>query len=290
MIIVTGATGQLGRASVEHLLERVPASEVGVSVRDPERAQDLADRGVRVRRGDFTDPSTLAAAFEGATQVLLVSGPAGAESHVAAVDAAVAAGARRVVYTSHMAAGATPAPLFAPAVGHAETERHLERSAVASTALRDGFHATSALPMLGRGVETGELRLPEGGPVCWTAQDDLGVAAAVALTEPERLSGTTPPLTGSELLDMDEVADVVAELTGRPLRRTTVSDESFLAERMAAGMPEAYARLALTFFTAGRRGDFAATDPALADLLGREPVRLRDVLAAQLGVAAPAGA
>lgn len=283
MFVITGATGQLGRASVERVLERVPASEVAVSVRDPQRAQDLADRGVRVRRGDFTEPATLAEAFEGATRVLLVSGPSGAEPHRAAIEAAVAAGAQRVVYTSHMAAGAAPAPLFAPAVGHAETERDLESSGVPATSLRNGFHATSALHVLGRGVETGELRLPEGGPVCWTAQEDLAVAAAAALLDPERLSGTTPPLTGREALDLEELAEVVSGATGRRTTVTTVSDEQYLAELAAAGTPEQYGPLLLSFFTAARRGDLAATDPTLGELLGREPVSVRDVLAAQLG-------
>lgn len=283
MIIVTGANGRLGRAAVERLLERVPASEVAVSVRDPGGASDLAERGVRVRRGDFTEPATLAQAFEGATQVLLVSGPSGAQVHRPAIDAAVAAGARRIVYTSHMAAAAQPEPLFAPAVGHAETERDLRAAGVACTALRNGFHASSALHMIGSGLETGELRLPADGPVCWTTQEDLAVAAATALTEPDRLDGPTPPLTGTEALDMEDVARLLSELTGRQIRRTTVSDEEYVAELTAGGTPGAYVPLLLTFFTAARRGDFATTDPTLSGLLGRTPTGLRDTLAAQLG-------
>ncbi|MGH3378238.1 MAG: NAD(P)H-binding protein, partial [Actinoallomurus sp.] len=121
MIIITGATGRLGSLIVHHLLERVPADQVGVSVRDPGRAADLAGRGVRVRRGDFTDPGSLAAAFEGAAQVLIVSanetGGAAVAQHTAAIDAARAAGAKRLLYTSHQAAGADS--LFAPMPDHA---------------------------------------------------------------------------------------------------------------------------------------------------------------------------
>ncbi|WP_299037916.1 NAD(P)H-binding protein [uncultured Pseudokineococcus sp.] len=287
---MTGATGRLGRAAVEHLLQRVPASEVAVSVRDPESAQDLAERGVRVRRGDFTEPATLAGSFEGATQVLLVSGPSDARAHRAAVEAAVAAGAERIVYTSHMAAAASPAPLFAPAVEHAETERDLRASGVASTALRNGFHTASALQMIGAGLQTGDLRLPADGPVCWTTQEDLAAAAVLALTDPDRFGTTTPPLTGTELLDMDDVARLLSDLTGRQITRSTVSDEEYAAGLVASGTPEAYVPLIMSFFTAGRRGDFATTDPALADLLGRTPTTARDALAAQLGVDAAGSA
>ena len=280
MIIVTGATGRLGGAVIDQLLEQMPAAELGVSVRDPEKATDLADRGVRVRRGDFTEPSTLPAAFEGASRVLIVSGPADPTPHRSAIDAAVAAGAQRIVYTAHMAAG--PQSLFGPARGHAETERDLADSGVAFTSLRDGFHATSALYMLGQGRQTGEVRLPADGPVSWTATDDLAAAAAVALIDPDRLNGITPALTGTEALDMTDLAAIVSELTGRRIIRSTISDDEFVADLIAAGTPEEYAGMTLGFFIAARRGEFAAVDPTLGRLIGRETIPVRDVLAAEL--------
>jgi NAD(P)H dehydrogenase (quinone) len=121
MIIVTGANGRVGRTVTERLLERVPAEEIGVSVRAPEKARDLGTQGIRVRRGDFTDPSSLAHAFDGASQVLIVSadatGEAALRAHRAAIDA-TAAGANRILYTSHM--GAHPDSPFVPMPDHAD--------------------------------------------------------------------------------------------------------------------------------------------------------------------------
>jgi uncharacterized protein YbjT (DUF2867 family) len=112
MIVVTGATGQLGSRIVERLLDRVSADQVGVSVRDVTKARSLADRGVRVRTGDFTDPAGLAHAFEGADRILIISaairGPGALAANVAAIDAAIAAGAGRVLYTSHQLPLRTP--------------------------------------------------------------------------------------------------------------------------------------------------------------------------------------
>jgi NAD(P)H dehydrogenase (quinone) len=106
MIVVTGATGQLGGMVVERLLTRVPAEEIAVSVRDPAKANALAGRGVRVRRGDYDDAASLAHAFDGAGQLLLVSAATTGEAALrqlgTAIDAARAAGVRRIVYTSHM--------------------------------------------------------------------------------------------------------------------------------------------------------------------------------------------
>jgi uncharacterized protein YbjT (DUF2867 family) len=280
MIIVTGATGQLGGAIVERLLERIPAGQIGVSVRDPDKAGHLVARGVRVRRGDFGDPAALARAFEGATQVLIVSGPADPVPHRAAIEAARAAGAGRILYTSHM--GANRHSLFAATRAHAETEQDLQAAGVPFTSLRDGFHAASAIEILRPALQTGELVLPEDGPVSWTAHADLAEAAVVALSEEGRLDGITLALTGPETLDFADIAAIASELTGRRIARVTVSDEEWKDRLVEQGAPEASAMFALGIFTASRRGEFAAVDPALKQLLGREPTSFRDVLAATL--------
>jgi len=286
MIIVTGANGQLGRAITERLLERVPAAQIGVSVRDPEQARELEERGIRVRRGDFDAAASLAHAFAGASQVLIVSGAATGETavrqHRTAIDMAKAAGVRRILYTSHM--GADPASPFPPMPDHAAAEAMLQDSGVPFTALRNGFYATSAAMLLGTALETGELALPEDGPVAWTAHADLAEVAATALTE-EGLDGVTPALTGTEAVDMAGVAAIASELMGRPIRRVVVSDAEYRAGLIAHGLPEPVADMLLGLFVASRQGAFAPADPTLARLLGRPPTPLRDVLKAAISLA-----
>ena len=231
MIIITGATGQLGSRIVASLLDRVPAHEIGVSVRDPERAADLAARGVRVRRGDFTEPDSLAGAFEGATQVLIISvsetGPAAVAAHAAAADAAHAAGAERILYTSHQ--GASADSLFAPMPDHAAAERHLAGTGTPFTALRNGFYASTIPHLLGRALETGELVAPADGPVSWTAHADLAEAAAVILAGGGRFDGPTPPLTAPDALDLEDIAAILTKLTGRTIRRVVADDDEWTA-------------------------------------------------------------
>ena len=278
MLIVTGANGQLGRAIVERLLERVPAAQIGVSVRDPEQARGLEERGIRVRRGDFADAASLAHAFEGASQVLIVSGTTGetaVRQHHTAIDIAKAAGARRILYTSHM--GSNPSSPFPPMPDHAATEVALRDSGVAFTALRNGFYATTAGLLLGTAVETGKLTAPEDGPVAWTTHADLAQAAAIALTE-ESLDGMTPNLTASEAIDMTGVAAIASELTGRPIRRVVVPDAEYRAGLVAHGIPASAADMLLGLFLASRQGEFSHVDPTLARLIGRPPTPLREVL------------
>ncbi|MFJ7213366.1 NAD(P)H-binding protein [Amycolatopsis sp. NPDC098790] len=277
MIVITGGTGKLGSRIVEELLRRVPAEEVGVSVREPGRADGLAGRGVRVRRGDFADPDSLAHAFEGASQVLVVStdesGETAVRRHVAAIDAARDAGAKRVLYTSHQ--GAAGDSLFAPMPDHAATERHLTGGPF--TALRNGFYASTVPLLVGQARETGELVAPADGPVSWTAHADLAEAAAIILAE-ERFDGVTPPLTAPVAYDLADVATMLSELCGRPIRRVVVDDEEWVAGLLGHGVPEGRATLLLGMFRAARRGEFAVTGPELEELLGRPATPLRTLL------------
>jgi NAD(P)H dehydrogenase (quinone) len=287
MIIVTGANGQLGRAVTNLLLERVPAAQVGVSVRDSAQAQALEARGVRVRQGDFADPATLADAFEDATKVLIVStdstGEEAVRRHRTAIEAAAAAGAKQILYTSHM--GANPSSPFPPMPDHAAAEAALRECGVPFASLRNGFYATT-VPMLVRGgLQTGELAVPADGPVAWTAHADLAEAAAIALTD-EAFDGVTPPLTGPEAIDMAGVAAMVSQLTGREIRRVVVSDADYRAGLLAHGLPPAQADMLVGLFAASRNGDFAPADPALARLIGRPAIPLADVLKTAL---APTG-
>ena len=287
MIIVTGATGHLGRAIVEKLVGRVPANQVVASVRDLGKAADLEALGVRVRQGNFDDPESLRQAFEDATQVLIVSSNARAyggdtlAQHRSAIEAARAAGAGRIVYTSHMAASASSA--FPPMLDHDATEEMLRRSGLAWTALRNGFYAASGIALMGDALETGVLEAPADGKVSWTAHADLAEAAAIILANEGLYDGPTPPLTGSQSLDLADLAGVASELLGRPVRRQTLPDEELRARMAARGAADRAANMVLGLYVASRKGEFAPVDPTLERLLGRRPVNMRDLIAAKVG-------
>lgn len=283
MIIVTGANGKLGRGVVEQLLKLIPAEQIGASVRDVSQAQHLQERGVRVRQGDFANAESLSNAFEGASKVLLVSsgilGDAGLRQHQTAIDTAKKSGAGRVLYTSHM--GASLTSYFPPMVHHTATEDLLQESGMRHTSLRNGFYASSLVGLIGDAVKTGELIVPEDGPIAWTTHSDLAQATAVILTE-KNWDGPSPNLTASEAIDMEGVAAMVSDIVGRPINRRVVTDEAYRAYLSAQGFPEARVAITLGLFRASRNGDFAQTSNALADLIGRPPLPLRDFLKASL--------
>jgi NAD(P)H dehydrogenase (quinone) len=283
MIIVTGASGQLGSAVVAGLLRRVPADQVGVSVRDPRKVADLGERGVRVRHGDFTDPASLEKAFEGASSVLVVSpnsiGVDAVRQRRDAIDAATAAGAKRIAYTSH--AGANAASPFPPMPYHAAAEDALRASGTAFTALRNGFYASTVPVLLRQALETGELRVPRDGAIAWTTHADLAEGIARILVE-DLFDGPTPPLTGPEAIDMSRVAEIASHVTGRDIHHVVVEDEEYQRSLVSAGVPAPAADMLVGLFAASRHGDFSQVDPALATLLDRPTTTIEDYLRATL--------
>ncbi|WP_406633079.1 SDR family oxidoreductase [Amycolatopsis sp. WGS_07] len=269
MIVITGATGALNGATVEHLLKRIPAERIGVSVRDVEKARHFAERGVRVRRGSYEDPAALRKSFEGAETVLLVSSndphADGVGLHRAGIEAAVEAGAQRILYTSHQ--NSRPDTPFPPGPEHFATERILAESGVTWTALRNGFYAHSLGWLLGPWRESGVIEAPADGPVSWTDRADVAEAAAVILAEDREFDGPVT-LTARRAVTFDDLAEMASRVSGREVKRVVVDDEEW-----AARGPEA--RMTLTFFQAAREGHFAETSPVLGELLGREPRDIR---------------
>jgi NAD(P)H dehydrogenase (quinone) len=282
VIIVTGATGALNGATVEHLLKRIPPSSIGVSVRDPRRARHMADKGIRVRQGSYDDPDSLRESFADAEQVLLVSSSDltadVVAQHRTAIDAAVDAGAERILYTSAQGTGFdTPYP---PLAIHAATEQYLASSGVAWTALRNGFYGDLS-QLLGAWQETGTIAEPADGPFSWIDRQDAAEAAAAILTGDTQLDGAID-LTLSTPVTLADFASAASDLTGRRIERIVVDDEEWVASKVANGVPEQVARFTLSMFQATRGGHFSQPDPTLARLLGREPRSITQQLADQV--------
>ncbi|MEP7021886.1 MAG: NmrA family NAD(P)-binding protein [Pseudonocardiales bacterium] len=280
MIIVTGATGALNGATVDHLLDRMPASEIVVAVRDRAKAQRFADRGVEVRYGDYADPASLRGAFDRADQLLLVSsndpGADAVSLHRTAIDAAIIAGVGRILYTSHQGAAIdTP---FGPGRIHTATEQLLAESGIPWTSLRNGFYAHSLNWLMGSWRETGVVTVPADGPVSWTAREDAAEAAAIILASNGAYEGPTT-LTASTAPTFEEITAIASDLTGRTVKFAVINQDEWVAAQIAAGQEEFMARFTFGMYQAAHDGFFAGVDPLLGTLLGREPRTVRDLLA-----------
>ncbi|MFI7388488.1 NAD(P)H-binding protein [Streptomyces sp. NPDC049813] len=219
MIVVSAASGGLGRLVVDHLLARRPASHIAVAVRTPERVADLAARGVQVRRGDYDEPDTLRTAFEGADRLLLISSPEldpgrRIRQHQAALDAARAADVGAVAYTSFLDADTRSDGVTA---AHHATEHALKASGLPHTVLRHPFYSEGFLrPALQHALHAAELRdATEGRGLNTASRADLAEAAARVLSEDDHV-GRAYDFTGT-LWTYPELAQALTRVSGRPV-------------------------------------------------------------------------
>jgi NAD(P)H dehydrogenase (quinone) len=281
MIVATGATGALNGATVDHLLDRLPASEIAVVARDPAKARRFTQRGVQVRHGDYAQPLSLPAAFANADQLLLVSSnDPNADAvalHRAAIEAALSAGVGRILYTSHQ--GAHPDSPFGPGRDHAHTEQLLADSGVPWTSLRNGFYLHSLAWLLGPWRTTGVISVPGDGPVSWTARADAAEAAAVIIASNGAYDGPIT-LTASAAPTFSDVAKMATEVSGRPVGLEVLDPDAWITRQIKNGQPEPVARFTIGMYLAAQTGFFAGTDPLLGKLLGREPRTVREELMA----------
>lgn len=270
-ILVTGATGQLGRLVVDALARRSPSAPLAVSVRSPDKAADLAARGIEVRHGDFDAPESLARTFAGAGTVLIVSGDAPVDvrirQHRNAVDAAKAAGIGRVVYTSFV--DPRPQSRFAFAAIHADTEDYLRASGLPFTILRNGVYADNLMGFIGRALESGTLAAPAGdGRVAFVSRADLAEATAAVLLGAGH-AGRTYELTGPAAVSYHEVAAAVSRRSGRPIAYQPIATEAFADGLTRAGLPPFMVTALSGLFEAVAAGAYADVSDDGSRLAGR---------------------
>jgi NAD(P)H dehydrogenase (quinone) len=283
-IVITGASGHLGRSTAELVLDRVPASEVILTTRHPEALSDFAERGATVRQADFDRPETLAEAFAGGERLLLISADVVGRrmaQHRAAIEAAREAGVRHVAYTSYLNPVEENPAVITP--DHRDTERALRESGLAWTALRNAFYAEYQVRAGAQAIATGRFVHNNGdGRIAYVSREDCAAAAAAVLTT-ESHEGRAYDITGPEALSQRDVAALLSEVSGRPVEAVAVDDEAFIEGLTTAGLPEAAARAFASYGRAIREGYLDQTSDAVENLAGRPPRSLREVFEAHRG-------
>ncbi|MFD8413020.1 SDR family oxidoreductase [Streptomyces sp. NPDC059650] len=281
-IVVTGATGALGRLVVEELLKRVPAAEVAVAVRDKAKAEDLAERGVEVRIADYDAPETLADAFRAGDRVLLISGNAVGHrvpQHTAVIEAAKAAGVAQLAYTGILGG---PEADFDLAAEHKVTEQALLDSGLPYTFLRNGWYHENYTAQLAGVLAHGAVVGSAGeGRIASAARADYAAAAAAVLTGEGHLNRIYE-LSGDTAWSMAEYAAEVSAQSGKEIAYTDLPAEAHLSALTGAGLPEAFAALLVDVDAAISRGSLGHTSGDLARLIGRPTTPVAEAITAAL--------
>jgi NAD(P)H dehydrogenase (quinone) len=278
MIVVTGATGQLGRLVINELLGRVPASEVVAAVRHPENATDLTAIGVTVRPCDYDDTATLADAFRPGDRVLLISSNDFVNSvsqHTSVIEAARASGAALLAYTS--LSNAAESPLIV-AQAHRATEPVILESGLAYTLLRNNLYSEHFAPFAQQAVQSGTFASSTGGGrVASASRRDLAAAAAAVLTEPGH-EGKTYELSGDIAWSNADLVETLSAISGTDIRLRELSDDEHRQAITAAGFPAPVAAVFVDTYQGIAAGELSRTDGTLRTLIGRPTTTLAETL------------
>lgn len=281
-LLVTGASGHLGRRVVELLLE-ANAGTIIAATRQPEKLADLAARGVIVRQADFDDPSSLTQAFAGVDRLLLISTDAlGSRlpQHINAVHAADQAGVKHVVYTSLINPGPDSPILLAPE--HRGTEEALDASRMGWTILRNNIYADLLIGSLGRAIEIGQHFSACGdGKIGYITREDCARAAAAALAA-DFDGRRTLDITGPEALSQADLAALASQISGKPVMLIPLELEAIIQGMEGAGLPRPVAEILASFDTATQLGYLDVVSPAFEELTGHPPTRVADFVIAAL--------
>jgi NAD(P)H dehydrogenase (quinone) len=268
-IAVTAATGQLGTLVIDALLDRTTPDQLVAIVRDPAKADSLVARGIDVRIAAYDDPAALETALAGVDTVLLISGNEigqRATQHRNVIDAAVAQGVARLVYTSAPQVDTSTLPV---APEHLETERHLAAVGIEHVLLRNGWYSENYLPALETAAATGSVLTSAGeGRVASAARRDFAEAAAVVLTADGPLKPVYE-LAGDVAWTHADLAAAFSDVLGRPVAVADVSADEQSAILASAGLDDGLIGFLVATDASIARGELALATGDLSALIGR---------------------
>ncbi len=278
-IVITGATGQLGRHVIEALLERnVPADSIVATGRSIEKLSNFVARGVRATAMDYDDAASVAQALKGATKVLLISGSAvgqRVEQHRTVIEAAKAEGVELLAYTSIANADTTRMKL---ATEHQATESILKESGVPFVLLRNSWYIENYTDQLPGTLEQGALAGSAGnGKVSGASRADYAQAAAAVLVA-EHQAGKIYELGGDEAFTLDELAAEISAASGKSIEYRDLPVDQYADLLTGAGVPEAFAQILADTDLGIGRGDLLVTTGDLRKLIGRPATALSEAV------------
>jgi NAD(P)H dehydrogenase (quinone) len=283
MIVVTGASGQLGRLVVKMLLKSLQPSEVVAAVRSPDKVSDLVDHGVQVRSMDYTKPETIDNALAGAEKVLLISSSevgSRVQQHANVIDGCKKAGVKLLAYTSILHADSSPLPL---AQEHRETEALLSQAGVPFVLLRNGWYSENYTAGVPVALEQGVVMGCAGeGKISSAARTDYALAAAKVLLA-EGQAGRIYELAGDSAYTLNELAAEIARQSGKEVAYHNLSEEAYFDVLKHAGLSEPIATLLAESDTGASKGGLFDDSGVLSRLLGRATTPLSESVSEALG-------
>lgn len=285
-ILVTGASGNIGRMTLKHLLKRVSANDLVGLARDPDKATDLAADGIEIRKGDYFDYEGLVRAFEGIDKVMLVSTHAFTDrntQHANVINAAKQAGVKHIVYMPIIHNPKSGVKLPQVTDEDIFVEEKLKASGLTFTLVRHPPFLENIQGYVGGNPMEKGVIAPEGtGKAGYVRREELAEAHAVVLTEAGH-ENRSYSLYGDPAVSFSDIARILSDISGKPVTYKPVSDQEYIANLVSAGLPEPAAGFVLTWVHGVNAGEWEGKTGDLEKLLGRKPTTSAEFLRASYG-------
>ena len=283
MILVTGATGNLGKATIHSLLNNgTDAKDIAALVRDETKGTALKSNGIQVKFGDYQDFESLRSAFQGVDKLLLVSSSSDIvhrfDQHKNVIDAAKEAGVSHIVYTGFDMKDLRKSSMVGDVQYHAYTTDYLKQMAVPYTVMNNTLYADMIPIISGKDILKNGISIPAGvGKVPFLPITEMAEALAVVLTTPGH-ENKEYVIAAETAFSFAEIADIISEITGTTIAYNQTEVMSYVAQLVQQGVSEDDAAYLARFAGAIARGEFDTNKSDVKQLLGRTTTSLPDFL------------
>lgn len=289
-ILVTGASGNLGKATLNYLATQVDSTSLYALVRDVDKAKDIAEKGIDLRIGDYDNHDSLVSAFTGVERVFLVGTVAFVDrfaQHKNVIDAAKQAGVKYLVFSSIQRKEGVDFDIPGNTQSDILTEQYLVNSGLSYTILKNTLYADTFPLFLGSGFMQVGAKIAlakEAQKIPFATRLDLAEAAANVLINPSSHLNKTYTLTGSELLSFFEVTEMASKVKGSQVTYTQISKEEYIAQFVANGLPDFFGEYLYRWVQAFEAGALDELTTDLENLLNRKPTTVNEYLATLINI------
>ena len=280
MILITGANGHLGGATIDFLLKKNPNAKIKALVRSEEKGKDLKAKGVEIAISDYLNYDSLVSAMKGVETMLLISSSTMGDRHAQhanAIKAAKEKGVKHIVYTSVLKAN--PNSKFSAGIDHYKTEEDIKNSGMSYTIMRNTYYADFLPNIIGNAVESGAIYYSAGNAkVNFALRSEMAEANAVVLANPTAHQNKIYEITSASKYTFDEIAGILSDITGKQIKYVDIPVEVLKENIIKFGMPKEVADLMGSIAESMKAGEFDFIDSTLEKLIGRKPTDLKDFL------------
>jgi len=280
MILITGANGHLGSATIEFLLKKNPETPIRALVRTEEKGAAFKEKGVDTAIGDYFNYDSLLAAMQGVDTLLLVSSSSITgryEQHANAIKAAKESDIKHIVYTSVLKS--SPESKFSGGMDHVKTEAGIKASGIAYTIMGNTYYADFLPMLLGDFKKTGAIFYSAGDArVNFASRNDMAEANAVVLSNPSAHQNKVYNITASAAYTFKDIATMLSDIVNKPIQYVEIPLEDLKNGMLQQGLPEDVTGMMISIAETMKAGEFDYADDTLETLIGHKPLDLKDFL------------